>query len=91
MAIRLELSEEQQTDYEMAKMAICEAMMHTEFVLLNEFHRRKLRPGEALSIFVHDLKKLLEQSMPGLNKAVREKLILYQFLAGLSDAMSKQL
>jgi hypothetical protein len=57
-------------------------------VSLNEFHRRKLWPGEALSIFVHDLKKLLEQSMPGLDKAVREKLIL---LAGLPDTMSKQL
>ena len=91
LAVWLELSEEQQTDYETAKKAICEAMMPMEFVSLDEFHRRKLRPGEALSIFVHDLKKLLEQSMPGLDKAVKEKLILHQFVAGLPDAMSKQL
>ena len=65
--------------------------MLMEFVSLDEFHRRKLRPGEAVSIFVHNLKKLLEQSMPGLEEAVREKLVLHQFLAGLPDNISKQL
>ena len=65
--------------------------MPMEFVSLDEFHRRKLRPGEAVSIFVHELKKLLEQSMPSLDKPAKEKLILHQFLAGLLDAVSKQL
>ena len=91
LAVCLELSEEQQGNYETAKKAICEAMMPMEFVSLDEFHRRKLRPGEAVSIFVHDLKKLLEQSMPGLEEAVREKLVLHQFLAGLPENISKQL
>ena len=91
LAVWLELSEEQQADYTTAKEAICEAMMPMEFVSLDEFHRRKLRPGEAVPIFVHELKKLLEQSMPGLDKPAKEKLILHQFLAGLPDSVSKQL
>ena len=65
--------------------------MPMEFVLLDEFHRKKLQPGEAVSIFVHNLKKLLDQSMPGLEEAVREKLHLHQFLAGLPENISKQL
>ena len=91
LAVWLEFSEEQQADYATAKEAICEAMMPMEFVSLDEFHRRKLRPGEAVSIFVPKLKKLLEQSMPSLDKPAKEKLILHQFLAGLPDAVSKQL
>ena len=77
LAVWLELSEEQQADYKTAKKAICEAMMPMEFVSLDEFHRRKLRPGEAVSVFVHVLKRLLEQAMPGLDKPVGEKLILH--------------
>ena len=91
LAVWLKLSEEQQTKYETAKKAIREAMMPIDFVSLDEFHHRKLRPGEALSIFVHDLKKLLTQATPGLDKVVQENLILHQFLAWLPDAMSKQL
>ena len=91
LAVWLELSEEQQADYKAAKKAICEAMMPMEFVSLDDFHRRKLRPGEAVSIFLHDLKKLLEQSMPGLEETAKEKLVLHQFLAGLPDNVSKQL
>ena len=71
LAIWLELSEEQQGDYATAKKVICDAIMPMEFVSLDGFHQRKLRPGEALSVFVHDLKKLLEQAIPGLDKTVR--------------------
>ena len=68
LAVWLELSEEQQEDYAAARKEICTAMMPMEFVSLDEFHRRKLRPSEAISVFVHELKKLLEQAMPGLEK-----------------------
>ena len=68
LAVWLELSEEQQGDYATAKKEICAAMMPMEFVSLDGFHRCKLRPGEAISVFVHDLKKLLEQTMPGLER-----------------------
>ena len=62
-----------------------------EFVSLGEFHRRKLRPGEALSVFVHDAKKLLDQAMPKLEKNAREQLLLHQFLGGLPETISRQL
>ena len=91
LAVWLELSEEQQETYATAKKEISTALMPMEFVSLDEFHRRKLRPGEALSVFVHELKKLLEQAMPGLDKPARDRLLLHQFLAGALDAVSRQL
>ena len=42
-------------------------------------------------MFVHDLKKLLEQAMPGLEENARNQLLLHQFLSGLPEAASKQL
>ena len=91
LAVWLELTEEQQETYATAKKEISTALMPMEFVSLDEFHRRKLRPGEALSVFVHALKKLLEQAMPGLDKPARDQLLLHQFLAGAPDAVSRQL
>ena len=91
MAIWLELSEEEQDDYASAKEALVKAMMPMESVLLDEFQRRKLRPGETLSVFVHAMKKLLEQAMPSLDKSARDQLLLHQFLAGLPDNVSRQL
>jgi len=44
-----------------------------------------------LSVFVHDLKKLFEQAMPGLDKLAQDQLLLHQFLVGGSDAVSRQL
>lgn len=90
-AVWLELSEEQQGSYEDAMKEIKRRMMPMEFVSLEEFHRRKLRPGEALSVFVHDMKKLLEQAMPNLEGTARDQLLLHQFLAGIPDTVSRQL
>ena len=67
LAIWLELSEEEQSDYKSAKEKLTSKMMPMVFVSLDEFHRRKLQPREALSVFVHDMKKLLEQAMPNLD------------------------
>ena len=71
--------------------ALVKAMMPMEFVSLDDFHRRKLRPGEALSVFVHAMKKLLEQAMPSLDKLARDQLLLHQFLPGLPDKVGRQL
>ena len=91
LAVWLELGEEEQSDYATAKKEISAALMPMEFVSLGEFHRRKLRPGEALSVFVHDAKKLLDQAMPKLEKNAREQLLLHQFLGGLPETVSRQL
>ena len=91
LAVWLELSEEQQGDYAAAKKEICTAMMSMEFVSLDGFHRRKLRPGEPISVFVHELKQLLEHALPGLEKPARDTLLLHQFLASVPDNVSRQL
>jgi len=93
LAVWLELSEEQQDSYTLQrKKEVSTALMPMEFVSLDEFHRRKMQPAETLSVFVHDLKKLFEQAMPGLDdKPARDHLLLHQFLVGIPDAVSQQL
>ena len=51
----LELSEEQKDDYKVAKEQLIKKMAPTEFVSLEEFHSRKMRPGEAIALYLHDL------------------------------------
>ena len=48
-------------------------------------------PGEALPVFVHDIKQLLDQAMPGLDAKAKEQLLLHQLMAGLPATISKQL
>ena len=91
LAIWLELKEDEQATYATAKKNIVKAMMPVVFVSMDEFHRRKLRPGEALSVFMHDLKKLLGQAMPDVDRAAHDPLLIHQFLAGLPDAVSRQI
>ena len=59
--------------------------------MLDEFHARKLRPGETLSLFMQDLKRLLQLAMPGLENEAKDKLLIHQFLAGLPADTSQQL
>ena len=51
-----------------------------------KWFKRFARPTTG-TIFVHDLMKLLEQAMPGLNAAARGLLLLHQFILGLPEAM----
>ena len=91
LAIWLELTEEQRKDYEIAKKEIQNTIMPMGFVSLEEFHRRRLRPGEAISVYAHDLKKLLDMAIPGMNKEARDPLLLHQFVSGLPEPIMKQL
>ena len=91
LATWLDLSEEEQANYGRAKTRMLEKMTPMKFVTLEEFHQRKLRPGEALPLFIHDLKKLLDRAMPDVDAAARGQLLLHQFLAGLPTAVSRQL
>ena len=56
LAVWLELSRESMADYATAKKSLISKMAPTEFVSLEEFHSRKLRPGEAIALYLHDLK-----------------------------------
>lgn len=91
LAIWHELSVEEQEDYARAKEGIEKTMTPMEFVSLDYFHRRKLHPGEALSVFVLAMKRLLVQAMPSLDSPARDQLLLHQFLAGLPDGLGWQL
>ena len=62
--------------------------MVAEFVTLDGFHRRRLQPGEPLSVYMH---KLLDRATPGQERPARDQLLLHQFVTGLPDAISRQL
>ena len=47
------------------------------FVSLKDFHRRKLHPGKAISLYVHDCKKLLTHATPNMEQAAKEPLLLH--------------
>ena len=89
LATWLELSDEEQMTYETAKKAVVDGIMPMAFTSLEEFHQRKLHPGEALSVYVHNLKVLLERAMPGINATSRGQLLLHQFLTGIPMHVSQ--
>ena len=91
LAVWLELSEETQKSYADAKQKIIDRLSPMNFILLDDFHARKLKPGEALSVFLHALQRLLGQAMPDTEVATRQQLLRHQFLAGLPTLVSKQL
>ena len=91
LAIWLELTETEQKDYAVSRKKITEKLLPIGFIPLDEFHKRKLQPGESLSLFVYDLKRLLIQAMPDIDIDTRDQLLLHQFLTGLPLAVSKQL
>ena len=64
--------------------------MPIQFVLLANFHKQMLLPGELLSMYVHQLKQLLNQAMPDIPAAAKEQLLFYQFLSRLPQEVSKQ-
>ena len=91
LAIWLELSTEQQASYDVAKAKITKAMAPVQFVSLDDLGARKLRPNEALSVFLHELRQMLKQAMPEAGEGTRKQLLLHQFVSGLPVNISKQL
>ena len=91
LAVSLELTQEQQDDYVVTKKAMEKAMLPMNSVSLDDFHHRKLRPGEAISVYVHDLRKLLSHALPEVANDTKEPLLLHQFLSGISEAIARQL
>ena len=56
IAVWLELSEEEQAEYKTAKKLLCKRLMPMEFISLDDFHKRKYRQGESLSVFFTSLR-----------------------------------
>ena len=91
LAAWTELTEEQQADYAITTKQLKKKLSPLEFSSLEAFHKRKLRPGEALSMFLQDLKQMLLHAMPNIDGEARNQLLLHQFLAGLPVSVSRQL
>ena len=91
LAVWLDFTKEEQGDYSVTVDKLKRKLAPTEFSSLEAFHTRKLQPGEALSLFLQDLKQKLQHAMPDVTGAAREQLLLHQFLAGLPVSISKQL
>lgn len=91
LAVWLELTADEQKDYAATRKKIIDAIKPMSFISLDDFHKRVLRPGELLSLYVHELKQLLNQAMPDITAQTTEQLLLHQFLTGLPHEVSKQL
>ena len=63
-------------------------MAPNEFVSLEEFYSCTMWPGEAIALYLHVLKGLLRQAMPGLTEEASDLLLLHQFLFGLPGPIS---
>ena len=48
-------------------------------------------PGEAASLYLHELKLLLDQAMPELTVEAKQQLLVHQFLNGLPLSVSQQI
>ena len=48
-------------------------------------------PGESLLMYFHQQKQFLNQAKPDISAVVKKQLLLYQFLLGLPQEVSKQL
>ena len=70
-------------DYEATTKELKKKLSPLEFSSLEAFHKRKLRPEEALSMFLQDLKQMLLHAMQNIDGTSRNQLLLHQFLAGL--------
>ena len=91
LASWLELTEEEHADFKTLKKKLIAKMAPLPFTALEEFHTRKLRPGEPLPLFTEDLKRLLQSAMPGLDESASEQMLIHQFLTGLPIDISRQL
>ena len=91
LAVWLDMSEVDQASYAAVKENLLKKLKPAEFVSLDEFHRRKLRPDETPTLFLHELKKTLQLAIPDLDDDSRKKLLRHQFLAGLPSEISRQL
>ena len=91
LAIWLDFTEEEQGEYSVIVDKLKRKLAPTAFSSLEAFHTQKLQPGEALSLFLQDLKQKLQHAMSDVTGAAREQLLLHQFLAGLPVSISKQL
>ena len=76
---------EEQASYSTAKEKVIEQIVPANFVCLASFHKRTLRPGESLSVFIYESKQLLEQALLTADVSTSKQLLAtasaYQWIA----------
>ena len=87
----VELTAEQQASYDQAKKNILERIGPVWFVLMDDFHHRRLLPGESLPVYCHELKRLIDRAIPAADATTQQQVVIHQFLTGLSLEISKRL
>ena len=87
----VELTAEQQVSYDQAKKNILERMGPVWFVSMDDFHRRRLLPGESLPVYCHELKRLIDRAIPAADTTTQQQVVIHQFLTGLPLEISKRL
>ena len=79
----MEMIPEDQANYDTVREVLIKKMNPEMFISLDEFHQHRLHPGESATLYAHELKNILEQAMPGVEAAIRDNLVLHQFMIGL--------
>ena len=59
------------------------------YVAMRKFEKRRLLPGESPSMFLHDLRTILEVAMPDLADDGKEQMLLHRFIEGLPTEVSR--
>ena len=86
LALWLYISQTTQANYNTVKDRLLKKLKLAEFVSLDKFHRCKLCPEETLTLYLHELKKALQQAMPEIEDMSSKKLLKHHFL---SDFLQK--
>ena len=72
-------TQDEQKNIATAKEKMIQKMAPTRFISLEKFQKRKLLPGEAISLYLHELKMLLDQAMPELAAEAQQQFLVHQF------------
>ena len=91
LAVWMELSGKEKSDYGVTKGKLIKKMVPLEFVWLEEFQKQSIFPGESVGMYLYELKRLLQQAMPELTVEATKQLPIHQFLMGLPALLSWQL
>ena len=88
----LDIPAETKKIFKDVKRLLVEKLRPSGFVAFAEFQARKLHPGETALLYVHELKRLLEDAMPYLDADSQDRILFQQLLAaGLPEDCSRAL
>ena len=84
----LDIPAETKKIFKDVKRLLVEKLRPSGFVAFAEF---QARPGETALLYVHELKRLLEDAIPNLDADSQDRILFQQLLAGLPEDCSRAL